>query len=77
MALFILEDKDDLTSWDSNVGFIIRAKDEEEARKIANSTRGDEKKISKDFWLDEKYSSCKRLKTTGKSEIILNSFNAG
>ena len=52
---------------------VVRASTSNEAREIANLNPGDEGKI----WTDPKEVLCEILKTTGKSEVIIGSFNAG
>ena len=85
MKLFILRpitelDNDPWDPWyDKAFGFVIRANDEEEARKIADSNAGDENEryitIKNNHpWLDEKYSTCNELTTDGESELIITDF---
>jgi len=78
MKLFLLELNKDLQDWDCNLGFVIRAADEEEARKMISEdiekTSGDE---GKDAWLDPKSSSCQEILRNGEKAIILNSFRSG
>jgi hypothetical protein len=57
------------------IGFIIRAKNEASARKMAN-----EKArccLVKDEWLDPSYTSCIELLKSDEEGIILSSFRAG
>lgn len=67
----------DFWDYDSNLGFVIRAADEQEARQLAQSCIADEKYRNKEFWLNSEYSSCAELKVDGESEIILTDFQAG
>lgn len=91
MPLFVLQPQEDLPDddnpwepwYDKCFGFVIRAINEKEARKIAQANAGDEKRgefLNKKTsnttlpWLDEKYSMCTILLKTGESEIILSDF---
>jgi len=68
--------------YDKAFGFIIRAENEEEARKIANKNGGDEVgKISHkvyrtggDPWLDANFSECIELSTDGEKGVIMRDF---
>jgi hypothetical protein len=52
---------------------LVRAKSEDEARKIANEIVGDEGKI----WEDKELVACKIIKKMGNSEVIISSFRGG
>ena len=52
---------------------VIRAKNEKQARELANERRGGGGKI----WTDEKEVTCVVVTAAGKAEEILGSFNAG
>jgi hypothetical protein len=52
---------------------LIRAKTSKEARLIANESTGSEGKI----WEDTKKVKVKEIKVTGKSGVIMTSYNAG
>ena len=71
MKLYYLNFDD--CDYDQTNGFIIRAKNEKEARELANSRCSDEGKI----WTDKQKVSCKHIKVSGKSEIILIDFLNG
>lgn len=90
--LFILRPIDNLAPnpwspwYDKAFGFIVCAKDEKEARKLAQDDGGDE---ITDFkynnsppwadipaWTDNRYSTCEELLATNKSEIIIKDFAA-
>lgn len=57
--------------YDKAFGFIILAKSEDEARKIASENCGDE---GPDAWLSNNYSSCNVLDSHGSSRLILRDF---
>jgi len=83
-----------LITWDCYNGFVVKAANANEARKVAQDSityppalakagwdneihySGDENRGGP-FWINSQLSSCTRLRETGKSEVILASFNAG
>ncbi len=64
----------DVWTWDCAYGFVVRAKDEEEARSLASKMCGDE---GRETWLDAKMTSCQRLEARGQAEVVLRDFVAG
>ena len=81
------EDLDDPWNpwYDKAFGFVVRAKTEAEARELAHSQAGDENRgefsgtkiaNTKTPWLDDKYSSCSILETTGEPGIVIKDFHA-
>ena len=60
--------------WDQTEGFVIRAKSEAAARKIASENAYGSERAT---WLDAAYSSCVEVKPTGEAEIILEAYKAG
>ena len=77
MQLWILEYRPDIgrrLGYDCAYGFIVRAATEGEARQLASWQAGNE---GRDFWLDEKYSTCEPLKESGKAGIIMSDFLHG
>ncbi len=60
-------------SYDETTGFVIAAKDEIQARKMANELAKDEGKI----WVSKRKVSCVEIIKKGDPRIILQSFNAG
>ena len=72
MGLFLLKKKKP-GPYDSFDAFLIRAKDPQKARNIANNIHADEGPI----WEDPKLSSCRIVKEEGGPKIIISSFNAG
>lgn len=77
MNLFLIKAitglKDNYVGWDCNHGFVVRAKDEKEARLLV-SKNIDEDKIgdeNKNTWLDSKLSTCCEISKKGPTEIIL------
>ena len=76
MKIYLLERKDN-PGWDENVGFVIRAKSSQQARKIAAAQSGDE---PSEIWLSPDTSRCTSmdsLQTLHTEEVLLASFNAG
>ena len=73
MKLFLLT-RDNYT-WDEYDAFVIRAKNEDEARKLA--AKEGERSFESVHWLDKTVSTCEEIKIKGDKEIILSSFNAG
>lgn len=57
--------------YDKHHGFVIRAKNEESARVMANANSRDENFGRGEVWTNPKYSTCIELTKTGKSEIIM------
>ena len=55
-------------------GFVVRAKNEVEARRQASEAAGAE---GPGTWTDPRHSSCKELIKKGHAGIVLQSFNAG
>lgn len=74
--LYILKPKENLENspwepwYDKAFGFVVRAKDSNEARKIASENAGGEHSGA---W-GSKYSTCKELSVKGKSELIIRDF---
>lgn len=77
------------TNWDpwydKCFGFLIRARTELSARKIADKEAGDENRgeflgevLSKEKhpWLNAEYSTCKEVKEKGKTELIIKDFRS-
>lgn len=75
MKLYILRPTGNPNKWepwyDKAFGFVVRANNVREARKLAASDAGNEGKMA---WLDSKHSSCKELTIKGKCEIIIRDF---
>lgn len=63
MALWKIERTDDI-GWDEYIGYVVRAKTEEEARNLVG-------------WTNKSRADCSRLNPRGKAEILFDSFNAG
>jgi hypothetical protein len=59
--------------YDNAFGFVVRAVDEESARKFANKNAGDENRHSKP-WLDSELSTCEELTPEGNDGVILRDF---
>ena len=65
--------------FDKTFGFVVRAENEQEARKLANAAGGRETgKIANivyrtggDPWLDPKFSTCTELVPEGEAEVII------
>jgi len=73
MKLFLLENYD-LRTYDTTLGFIVRAKDKEAARKLASTMASFEKQ---DTWTNALKSSCDEIPESGTEEIILRSYLNG
>ena len=71
MKLFLLIYDD--YSWDEYDRKLIRAKNEDHAREIANTNTGDEGRI----WTDKKLVQCEIVTVSGESCEVIGSFNAG
>ena len=74
MKLWVLGLAEGEGGWDCAYGFVVRAKDEAHARKLASEQAGDE---GADAWLLPSRSTCEELTTRGEQEVILRSFVAG
>ena len=72
MRLFLLTRISDVRFDEFNAK-LIRAKNETQARSIANSRTGDEGKI----WTEPTKTSCEILTAKGKTGIIISDFNTG
>jgi hypothetical protein len=79
MNLYILEKRPESPRWDPAYdkahGFVVRARSEESARKMAASSNnvGDE---GQDAWLDPAHTTCETLTSEGEAEIVLCDFYA-
>lgn len=78
MALWLLKPhnakEDPRWGYDCHYGMVVRANLPSHARAIAADQFGDE---GSEVWLDPKATSCKKIKTEGKPEVILKDFRAG
>jgi len=63
----------DEVGYDEFDGWVIRAKSEEEARKLANECCGNEGEM----WNDKDMVACILVEPDGDADVILSSFNAG
>jgi len=70
--IYLLSRNLDDVDYEENDAMVIRATSESEARRIAN-----ENSSEGNIWGDRKRVMCKKLYPAAKSELILNSFNAG
>ena len=80
MKLWLLRpisDEDTSSPWnpwyDKAFGFVVRAKTETSARKLASEMSGDE---SSSAWHDAALSSCVELTNDGPAEVIIRDFAA-
>jgi hypothetical protein len=73
MKLFLLKRDGSDIGYDQYDSFVIIAKNEEEARNIADNSCGDEGRI----WNNKDLVSCDIILPKGSSGIISSSFNAG
>ena len=60
--------------YDKPFGYVVRAKTEGEARKIAEDKSGTA--LKKHTWLNPQYSTCVELTSDGLSEVIIEDFAA-
>lgn len=75
MRIFLLKQVDDGGAYsDEYEEKVIRAKNENQAREIANENTGDERQI----WDDKELVTCEIVtSSTGEIGVISDSFNAG
>ena len=79
MKLYLLKPVEDILivdnpwgAWfDRCFGFVVRAENEQEARKIATKNSGDEKFENKNCWLDPFLSNCTELTSEGEKGLII------
>ena len=71
MKLFLLTR--DNYRWDEYDAFVIRAKNEDEARELVSKVD----RFEAIHWLDKTVSKCEEIKIKGDKKIILSSFYAG
>ena len=80
MKVYLLQERDgnkistDIGTYDTYDGFVIRAKDEASARKLA---MGEEFGTHAKDWMSVVIVSCTEITSEGKEEILLGSFRAG
>jgi len=89
MKLFHLYPKENIEGenpwlpwYDKALGFVVRARNEAEARIIANQNGGDEVgeisnevyRIGGNPWLDPKFSECVELLNNGECGVIIREF---
>jgi hypothetical protein len=73
MKLWLLQVNDAQEPWfDRMFGFVIRAKDEGAARRLASLRAGDE---GPEAWLSPAHSTCVELKADGPEEVIMEDYN--
>jgi hypothetical protein len=63
--------------WDTAQGFVIRAKTEQDARRLANKHGGDENLADRNVWLDPNFTTCTELTLIGEEGIVLRDFHYG
>lgn len=68
--------EDDPWDYDCYWGGVVRADNENEARKMMDKNGADENWQIRP-WLDKNYSSCKEITIDGEKEIILRDYRAG
>lgn len=78
-----IEGKDPWNPWyDKAFGFVVSARDEAEARQIANAHGGDEVgpvrnnvyRTGGNPWLDERFSTCERLVAPNEATVIMRDY---
>lgn len=53
---------------------VVRALNEEEARKMAQASGADERRAIEDIWLKPEHTTCRELLPGGKTEVIVVSY---
>lgn len=71
--LYLLKLKTKKVFYDISYGYVVRAKNADQARKLACSFGGD----NSSDWVDPTRTSCRILKSKGPYGVILKDFNAG
>lgn len=73
----------DEIGWDEAIGFVVIARNEAEARRLAQAQGGDEcASFSGDapFWTDSPHVRCERIgvpRNASEPRVVLRSYNAG
>ena len=62
--------------YDKAFGFVVRAEDEKQARKMVQGSSGMEVTSTVNPWTNSKYSTCVELTTDGQPEVIITDFAA-
>jgi hypothetical protein len=70
MSLFKLE-RIGRTSPGLNYGLVVRAKDEEEARRLAANLLAELSVRERDIWSNPAFSKCKPIDPEGPAEVII------
>ena len=77
MKLWLLQANSD-PAWNKvfggNLGFVIRAASEEDARQMASLVEDDESRIIINPWKDPSYSDCIELTADGDADIIMTDY---
>ena len=73
MNIYIIK-RTDAIGWDEYEGFVVVAKNEQEAREIASKEAADE---GEDIWFNHAYTRCEVVDTLVGPRVVLSSFNAG
>ncbi len=71
MKLYLLTLHEYLQDWECNCSILIRAENEENARKIALDAGGLEAYYSPTCWTEDKFSSCEEITVKGIEEVII------
>jgi hypothetical protein len=81
VKLWILQPVENLTDrnpwrspYDKAFGFVVRARNEAEARMIASQDPGDE---GPGAWKDPELSTCREIPSRGEAQMIMRDFAAG
>ena len=77
MKLWLLEGIKDRDIWDIHVGFVIRASNEAEARRIAQDEADEEWNKEEDYWMDAQKATCEELIAEGETGVIIADYKAG
>lgn len=72
--LKLVEAPEPRNPWDCAFGFVVRAKDEDQARLLALMNHGDETEFA---WRDPKQTTCVELTAEGEAEMIIRDYCNG
>lgn len=69
-----IDDSPWLPFYEKSFGFIVRAENEEQARRIATEYGGKEIRKNKEAWLNPELSSCNELLPEGEADLVMRDF---
>ena len=74
MKLWLLKNLKMAGNYNTMQGIVVRAKDEQAARKMASESVGTHTRDVSSDWLDATATSCEQLSARGKPEVIIIDF---